>query len=540
MLGELPNGSHLAGLDLDHCINAKTNKIEAWACEIVDRFDTYAEVSPSGLGIKAFFIVDATDVAQVEMLLGRQMGKAFKADARTGIEFYLGSRYFAVTDDRLDDATPETLRTVTVDDVRWLLQEAVPAFLAKHGKPQAAKGRDQTGSGFGFRFFGQRKRAGDSFEETREGVQADDGPAGDWARTCADERQFQRAWDRQKANSTEEDTRPLVARSIDQFERQELQWLWPPFFPLGLVTLLSGDKGTGKSSVMLDLAARISTGSPLPRFGHDKAECAPKGSVIILCQEDDIPRMIRPRLEAAGADLSRIHTLGYEVPDEPTEFDLIERLDTKAKELGKMLEQIGDVELIVIDPTTDYVGQGDLNRDTDVRQLLNPLVRLAARYDLSIVNIIHHNKKADLKVKYRPLGSVAFRNVAKSSVLVAKAEMANEFYLAQECSNLTPWTRAVTYSTVSEGDYHRVEWGSDWEEVDVDELMEAQRPKKQQRAETMLREWLADGPVDTELLRQKAKDAGIGWRTVERAKAAIKADSVRAAKGRWTWKLSGD
>ena len=215
MLGELPNGSHLAGLDLDHCINAKTNKIEAWACEIVDRFDTYAEVSPSGLGIKAFFIVDATDVAQVEMLLGRQMGKAFKADARTGIEFYLGSRYFAVTDDRLDDATPETLRTVTVDDVRWLLQEAVPAFLAKHGKPQAAKGRDQTGSGFGFRFFGQRKRAGDSFEETREGVQADDGPAGDWARTRADERQFQRAWDRQKANSTEEDTRPLVARSID-------------------------------------------------------------------------------------------------------------------------------------------------------------------------------------------------------------------------------------------------------------------------------------------------------------------------------------
>jgi AAA domain len=165
-------------------------------------------------------------------------------------------------------------------------------------------------------------------------------------------RQLQRAHEtvgqgRQHGNDAEE-TRPLVRRRIDQFERREIEWLWYPFVPLGMITLLCGDKAVGKSSVAIDMAARISTGRNWPRFGDDDEEAAALGSVIILCKENDISRIIRPRLEAAGADLSRVHTLGYEVADDPEQIDPLERLDTTAKQLEQQLAEIGDVKLIVV------------------------------------------------------------------------------------------------------------------------------------------------------------------------------------------------
>ena len=83
-----------------------------------------------------------------------------------------------------------------------------------------------------------------------------------------------------------------------------LRWLWPRRIPLGKLTLIAGDPGLGKSLVTIDIAARVSKGSGFP----DGAPCEP-GDVIILSAEDDAEDTIRPRLDAAGADVSRIHLL---------------------------------------------------------------------------------------------------------------------------------------------------------------------------------------------------------------------------------------
>ena len=236
-------------------------------------------------------------------------------------------------------------------------------------------------------------------------------------------------------NNSEGEKRPLIRRRIRPVRRRKLEWLWYPFIPQDMITLLLGDKAVGKSSVALDVAARISKGSPLPCFGNDREERAPLGSVIILCKENDVSRIIRPRLEAAGADLNRIHTLGYEVPDDPKQIDPLERLDTTVSQLEEQIREIGDVKLIIVDPITDYLGKIDMFRDNQVRNLLNPLGHLASRYNLAILNVLHVNKKQDMAARYRGLGSVAFRNVAQSTMMVVASGSPAERFMVQDAAN---------------------------------------------------------------------------------------------------------
>jgi len=490
-----------------------------------------------------FFLVASEDVQSVKDLLGGKLRRTFAAGKHREIAIDWG-RFYAVTSEILENV-PETFSTVRVEDVEWFLNTAGPHYQELHGVSgggggQNHAGRDDSGSGHGFRFMRDCRARGMDYEEASAAILADTGEAGAWARRV-DKRQLYRAWEAAAAGSHAE-TRPLVYRRIDEFERRDIEWLWYPFIPRGMITLICGDKAVGKSSVAIDVAARISKGRVWPRFGDDSEERAPKGSVIILCKENDISRIIRPRLEAAEADIRRILTLGYEVPDDPEQIDPLERLDTTVKELEQQLDDIGDVRLIVIDPITDYVGKIDMNRDNQVRTLLNPLGRLASRHDLAILNILHLNKKEDSSPRYRALGSVGFRNVSQSTIMVAaNSNCPGERFMAQDAANLCKETRSVTFSMCSVRSYHRIEWGGHWEEADLDEIMADKRQSKQQQAQRLLREWLADGPVPVEDLQSLAKEQGISWRTMLRVKdeIGVVSDKPRGTLiGGWVWKLA--
>lgn len=83
---------------------------------------------------------------------------------------------------------------------------------------------------------------------------------------------------------------------------KEVDWLWYPYIPYGKITILQGDPGEGKSTMMMQLAALITTGKAMPDGSGDKIP----GNVIYQAAEDGIEDTIKPRLEAAGADCSRI------------------------------------------------------------------------------------------------------------------------------------------------------------------------------------------------------------------------------------------
>src|SRR5205085_10467784 len=86
-----------------------------------------------------------------------------------------------------------------------------------------------------------------------------------------------------------------------EVETQEVHWLWQKRIPLGKITLLDGDPGMGKSMLAINLAARVSSGLPMP-----DGTPGPQGGVIVIAPEDGAADTPRPRLEAAGGHPSRV------------------------------------------------------------------------------------------------------------------------------------------------------------------------------------------------------------------------------------------
>jgi Protein of unknown function (DUF3987) len=238
----------LIGTDLDTCRDPVSGTIDSWATEVIERLDSYAEVSPSETGVKVFCLVDPAGVPELRRLMGTNHGRQFKrtngGKHPPAIELYTSNRYFAVTWEGLADA-PTELRVVPLADLRWLIEQAGPALSGKAGRKRdsttgtddastilgrlntAAKhsksidtalrnaatmrggSRSEGALGLGLAL----KRAGWTFIDMRAALLAC--PAThEWAAE-ADERQFQRIWN--GPNDSEDNAQPVPPPPLDFF-----------------------------------------------------------------------------------------------------------------------------------------------------------------------------------------------------------------------------------------------------------------------------------------------------------------------------------
>ena len=94
-----------------------------------------------------------------------------------------------------------------------------------------------------------------------------------------------------------------------EVQSTDVRWLWYPFIAIGKITLLQGDPGDGKSTMMMNLIAELSTGGKTP----DGCKIGTPQKVIYQCSEDGVSDTIKPRLERCGADCSKIAFINEEV-----------------------------------------------------------------------------------------------------------------------------------------------------------------------------------------------------------------------------------
>ncbi len=208
--------------------------------------------------------------------------------------------------------------------------------------------------------------------------------------------------------------RALVVGSLADVEPEQVRWLWPGRIPLGKLTMLDGDPGLGKSLVTLDLAARVSTGSPMP----GETERMTLAAVVILTAEDGLGDTVRPRLDALGANVSMIHAVVGVKVESGGEQGVTFPVDLDA--LQATVLQL-DAKLVIIDPFMAFIGDGVNTRiDHDVRRLLAPLARLAEATGAAVVVIRHLNKSSMGSALYRGGGSIAFIGAARAGLLIAR------------------------------------------------------------------------------------------------------------------------
>lgn len=321
---------------------------------------------------------------------------------------------------------------------------------------------------------------------------------------------------------------------------QKLRWLWPGRIPLGKLTLFAGDPGLGKSLVTLDMAARVTCGSEWP---DGVASSGQPGSVIVLSAEDDAADTIRPRLEAAGADLSKVHILQAVRHAKPNGGISLEHfsLETDLVALQDAVAALGDVSFIVLDPVSAYLGDTDSHVNARVRGLLAPLAGLACGLGVAVV-AVDHLSKSNRPALYRPNGSIAFVAAARAVWLFARNpdDPAQRLMLPGK-QNLGPDQAGLSY-TVAEAKpgIAAVTWGGTVS-LSADAVLQPEADgERSERLEAMdwLREHLSAGPVSAKQIQTDAKRAGFSWSTVRRGKDALGIiPSKNGFEGGWSWRL---
>lgn len=333
-----------------------------------------------------------------------------------------------------------------------------------------------------------------------------------------------------------------VVRRLADVQPEAVMWLWPGWLPRGKLALLDGDPGLGKSLITLDLAARVTTGAPMP----DGTGGGEPAGVVILTAEDDLSDTVRPRLDAAGADVSKIAALtavrrttdgGGEVLDTPTLLDL---------EALRQAIAFVSAALVIIDPLMAYLpGQVDSHRDQDVRRVLAPLAALAAETNAAVLVVRHLSKTTVGNPLYRGGGSIGIMGAARAGLIVGKDPedpTGEQRVLAVTKCNLAAPPPGLAYRLAADGPV-RVEWLGQTA-LTADALLAAP-PGGEERtaladAEAFLRAFLADGPVEAKTIQARAREAGIAEPTLRRAKARVGVEAFLTgfgAAGRWHWRL---
>jgi predicted ATP-dependent serine protease len=303
------------------------------------------------------------------------------------------------------------------------------------------------------------------------------------------------------------DAGELIVSCMADIKARPISWLWPRFIPRGKLTIIAGNPGLGKSQLTSSIAAVLTTGGSWP---VDREQCE-LGDALFLTAEDDPADTVRPRLEAAGANLERVHIVkgvlhGYRGDGTPEQriFCLAEDL----RALESTLIRLGNVTVLVIDPVSAYLGEIDSHKNAEIRGLLAPLSELAARHKVAVIAISHLNKAGGPQALMRVTGSLAFVAAARAAYLVAAdPDRTRRLFLPLK-NNLGPDAEGLAFrierSTVLSAsgpiETSRVMWESEAVSITADEVMQATGAARESMtaldaATAWLKSVLADGPV---------------------------------------------
>ncbi|MCB1465583.1 MAG: AAA family ATPase [Rhizobiaceae bacterium] len=297
-------------------------------------------------------------------------------------------------------------------------------------------------------------------------------------------------------------------RPLSRFKAKSPDWLWEPYIPYGMITIMEGDPGLGKTFVALFLASRVSAGGTLP--DGKKLE---KQDVAYLSYEDDPGYTLRPRGDMMGGDVKAIHVLNDDFMLDENGFVDLEAL-IKERE----------VRLVVIDPFVAAIPSSkDMYRSNAIRPMLSELSRVAAEHGCAIILIRHLTKMKHEKAIYQGGGSMDYIGAARSALRVdVHPDDENRRVMVHIKHNIGPQGRSWSFRLVvkGKGQIPDLVWEGECD-VRPDDLMAegSTRPADEAR-EFLIRE-LRQKPRPSSEIEMLAQEEGISKRTLNRARKSL-------------------
>lgn len=314
---------------------------------------------------------------------------------------------------------------------------------------------------------------------------------------------------------------------MEDVQIRKVNWLWYPYIPYGKITVIEGDPGEGKTTLALTLAALLSRGQPL--LCDEDIPYEPI-SIIYQTAEDGIDDTIKPRLEKANADCSKIRVID-ETEKELSMTD--ERLEQAIAETN--------AKLVILDPIQAYIGSDvDMHRANEIRPVLKRLGIIAEKYGCAIILIGHMNKASGSKSTYRGLGSIDIQATARSVLLVARIpDKPNIRIMAQDKSSLAATGDSIGFEISEDRGFECI--GP--YDITVDELLagkEGRGRKKLDVAIAFIKDYFgAESEVSSNDIEEEATRKGIKRNTLLSAKKklGITAGNRKTTEGTmyWTW-----
>jgi putative DNA primase/helicase len=326
-----------------------------------------------------------------------------------------------------------------------------------------------------------------------------------------------------------------------------IDWLWQNWIALGKVSVLAGDGGRGKSTILCDLTARTTTSSVWP---DGAAGCAP-ASVIILAAEDDVGDTLAPRLLAAGADMARVFVIRSVRDDSHRRRSF--NLQADLERLEAEIKKHNNVRMVIIDPVSSYLGKVDSHKNSDVRGVLEPLGEMASRLGVAVL-CNNHFSKGGGSANSRIIGSVAFTAQARAVFIVTPDEAdETRLLLIPSKMNIAPIKFGLAYRIEgcliqcdgAEIPTSRIMYESAPITISADQALAALDGNSANRSEKsdaidFLTDALRSGPVSAKDMKKEATDAGISAKSLRSAREALGIKPEKTGfgdEGGWVWKL---
>ena len=318
--------------------------------------------------------------------------------------------------------------------------------------------------------------------------------------------------------------------NMEQVEVEKIDWLLYPFIPFGKVTIVQGDPGEGKTTMVLQIIAKLTKGEAVLPSGSSESALEEKTmvlepvNVIYQTAEDGLGDTIKPRLLSAGADCSRVMVID----------DNDQALTMMDARLEEAIIQT-KARLVVLDPIQGFLGADvDMHRANEIRPLMKRVAVLAEKYHCAIILIGHMNKNSNGKSSYRGLGSIDFQAAARSVLIVGRIKDEPEIRVVCHVkSSLAPEGKSIAFRLDKDTGF---EWIGEYD-ISADDLLSGDnRGQKIHEAKEFLKEILVSGSVAQTKVAEEAESRGIKKKTLWNAKKELEIDSVKIGN-QWFWML---